>query len=161
MDRNLKLAANMRFRSVQTLLHNAFSGSWKRSDTNSYLLMDVPPFSSYLTAWTRQRKTHWGYDLHCTAPFKNLSPYCRAWYKSQIVDWDIPCWLLAQGLGPVMNTAISCWCMKREVHHRLLHIEPWQSFSVLVTGQLPLSLKVSVCCSSNCVYTFYLTVEIG
>lgn len=91
-----------------------------------------PPISQHEPIYSTQR----GYDLHCAAPFKNLSPHSRAGYKSEAVDWDILSWLLAQGLRPVMNAAIICWCMKREVHHRLLHIKPRQSFSVLVTAPL-------------------------
>lgn len=90
------------------------------------------------SAWTRQPHTQPGRDLHCAAPFKNLSPGSTAHYKSEIVDWDIPSWLLAQRLGPVMNAAIICWCMKREVHHHLLNIKPWQSVCGLVTALLAL-----------------------
>ncbi len=109
------------------------------SQTCVCLRMEViASLPAHLSAWTHPLDTWWGYDLHCAAPFKNLSPYCRAQYKSAVVDWDIPSWLWAQGLGPVMNAAIICWCMKREVHHHLLHIKPWQSFSVLVTAPLAL-----------------------
>lgn len=30
--------------------------------------------------------TQQGYDLHCAAPFKNVSSYHGAWYKSEVVD---------------------------------------------------------------------------
>lgn len=84
---------------------------------------------SQLTAWPHQLDTQRGYDLHCAAPFKNLSPYCRAWYKSEVVDWDIPSWLLAQGLGPVMKCC----------HNLLMHEEgstssppPYQAMTILL-----------------------------
>lgn len=74
--------------------------------------------SLIMNSSTRHSVGLW-FTLLC--PFKSVSPLCRAWYKSEVVDWDIPSWLLAQGPRPVMNAAIICWCMKREVHHRLLH----------------------------------------
>lgn len=98
----------------------------------------MPLFSPHLSAWTHRLDAQRGYDLHCAAPFKNLSPHRRARHKSQVVDWDIPSWLWARGLGPVMNAAIICWCMKREVHHHFLHIKPWQSLLVLVSASAAL-----------------------
>lgn len=107
------------------------------------------------------------------SPFKNLSPYCRARNKSVVVDWDVQRWLLAQGLGPVMNAAIICWCMKKEVHHHLLNIKPWQSFHVLVTaslalggvwgvgGRLALSLKGKVCPWPYITGFYHSPLEIG
>lgn len=129
------------------------------SKISVYLQTEVnSSLPSHLSAWAHRVDTQCAYDLDCAAPFKNLSPHCRALYKSEDVDWDLPSWLLAQGLEPVMNAAIICWCMKREVHHHLLHIKPWQSFSALVTAplalgggmvRLALSLKVSLRCGPN------------
>lgn len=92
--------------------------------------------SSHRSAWTHRLDTQQGYDLHCTVSFKNLSAHRRAWFKSELVDWDIPSRLLAQVPWPVMNAAIICWCMKSKVHHHLRHIQSWRFLSGLVIAAL-------------------------
>lgn len=72
--------AKITFAAAHTILGGLYC---KYYSTEKSLFASLPLAS---LSTKRRLDTQRGCDLHCAAPFKNLSPGCTAQYKSEVVD---------------------------------------------------------------------------